>query len=743
MNLLQLLLKHGVRAALSLLLMLILIIYASGWLPINFIHRFENFTYDTRLNLTMPNTQDDRIVIVDIDEKSLQAEGRWPWSRDKLATLMNKLFDDYKIHVVGYDVVFAEKDESSGLKNLEALAQGPLNGNAAFSSALEEIKPKLNYDKIFADSLKNRNVVLGYYFGAPNLTSVGMLPPPAFIGGSFKGKSIEFEERLSFGANLEILQKSALSAGHFNPDPDVDGITRKISAIVEHKGNYYEALSLAVARVAMGVPKLEAGFAKAGTGKEYAGLEWLKLGARRIPVDKSVALLIPFRGKQKSFPYVSAADVLSGKAPKEVLDGRIVLIGATAPGLNDLRAAPVDNIYPGVEMHANVIAGVLDNNIKERPAYTLGAEVVMLFLVGMLLSLLLPVLSPKWATILTFCTLGIVLIFNLVVWQFANLVLPLASLLILIGGIYLLNMSYGFFVESRSKRQLAGLFGQYIPPELVSEMVEKGEDDFSLEGENREMTIMFSDVRGFTTISEGLDPKELSQLMNEFLTPMTHVIHHNRGTIDKYMGDAIMAFWGAPMRDSDHAKNAMKAGMEMQKSLAELNEKFKQKGWPELKIGIGLNTGDMTVGNMGSEFRTAYTVMGDTVNLGSRLESLTKGYGVFMMVSEFTKDKVPDYLYRELDIVRVKGKDEPVAIFEPICEIGQEDKATKDELKLYREALKLFRSQNWDLAEIQFLNLQKMQPTRYLYKMYVERIAHYRKVPPPADWDGVYTHETK
>lgn len=743
MNIIQLLMKHGVRAALSLLLMFVLIFYASGWIPLGFIQRFENFTYDTRLNLTMPNTVDDRVVIVDIDEKSLKAEGRWPWSRDKLAVLMNKLFTDYKVHVVGYDVVFAEKDESSGLKNLEALEKGPLNGNAEFSAALAEMKPKLNYDQIFADSIKGRNIVLGYYFAGEETSSVGTLPAPAFIGGSFKGKNIAFEERPSFGANLDILQKNAITAGHFNPDPDADGITRKVSALLKHDDNYYEALSLAVARVAMEVPKLEAGFANEGTGKEYAGLEWLKIGARRIPVDKSVALLIPFRGKEKSFPYISATDVLTGKASKQSLEGRIVLIGATAPGLNDLRAAPVQNIYPGVEMHANVISGILDNNIKERPAYTLGAEVVMLFLVGMLLSLLLPVLSPKWATILTFCTLGAVLIFNLVIWQFANLVLPLATLLILISGIYLLNMSYGFFVESRSKRQLAGLFGQYIPPELVSEMVEKGEDDFSLEGENREMTILFSDVRGFTTISEGLDPKELSQLMNEFLTPMTHVIHHNRGTIDKYMGDAIMAFWGAPMRDNDHAINAMKAAMEMIKSLEDLNDKFKQKGWPELKIGVGLNTGDMTVGNMGSEFRTAYTVMGDTVNLGSRLESLTKSYGVYVIVSEFTKDKVPNYLYRELDIVRVKGKDEPVAIFEPICELGTEDKATKDELKLYKEVLKLFRSQNWDLAEIQLLNLQKMQPTRYLYKMYIERIAHYRETPPPADWDGVYTHETK
>jgi adenylate cyclase len=389
-----------------------------------------------------------------------------------------------------------------------------------------------------------------------------------------------------------------------------------------------------------------------------------------------------------------------------------------------------------------MIAGILDQNIKQRPAYVLGAEVITLLLVGLLLALLLPALSPLWATAITAGAFTLSIILNLAMWQYANLALPLASLLLMISSIYVLNMSYGFFVESRGKRQLAGLFGQYVPPELVDEMAQNPEA-ISLEGESREMTVLFSDVRGFTTIAEGLDPKQLTQLMNEFLTPMTQVIHHNRGTIDKYMGDAIMSFWGAPLNDPDHARHAMHAAMDMIESLSTLQAQFEAKGWPKIEIGIGLNSGVMTVGNMGSEFRMAYTVMGDAVNLGSRLESLTKNYGVHIIVSEFTKDKVPEYVYRELDVVRVMGKDEPVAIFEPICEAGKEDKETKDELKLYREAIRLYRSQNWDLAELQFINLQKLNPQRYLYGMYAKRIAYFRLNSPGKGWDGVYTYEGK
>jgi len=306
----------------------------------------------------------------------------------------------------------------------------------------------------------------------------------------------------------------------------------------------------------------------------------------------------------------------------------------------------------------------------------------------------------------------------------------------------MLHMTYGFFIESRGKRQLANLFGHYIPPELVDEMSESPEE-FSLDGENREMTVLFSDVRGFTTISEGMDPRELTQLMNALLTPMTRVIHKNRGTIDKYMGDAIMSFWGAPLADAEHARHALYAAMEMIDELKIMQEDFKQRGWPAVDIGIGLNTGNMNVGNMGSEFRMAYTVLGDAVNLGARLEGLTKNYGVNIIVNESTKAAIPEYLFRELDLVRVKGKNEPVAIFEPLGHKNDIEKSVKDELSTYRKAMANFRAQAWDKAELDFFNLQRNYPDRYLYQVYLERITVYRNEPPGDDWDGVFTHTSK
>jgi adenylate cyclase len=267
--------------------------------------------------------------------------------------------------------------------------------------------------------------------------------------------------------------------------------------------------------------------------------------------------------------------------------------------------------------------------------------------------------------------------------------------------------------------------------------------NFSMEGESREMTVLFSDVRGFTTISEGLNPKELSQLMNEYMTPMTRIIHKHRGTIDKYIGDAIMAFWGAPIRDPAHARNAVLAALEMQVVLAVMRPRFIERGWPEVRIGVGLNTGVMSVGNMGSAFRMAYTVMGDAVNLGSRLESITKQYGVGILVGELTQQAVPDVVFRELDRVRVKGKDEPVAIFEPVGLAGQIDQAVLNEIELFRQAIILYRGQKWDLAEIHLLNLQKTSPESLVYSLYLERIAYFRANPPGVEWDGVFTFKTK
>lgn len=728
--------RHGMRVTLSLLTVLFFLLHSVGEIHFESIDRLEDYAYDARLNLTMPRGIDPRIVIVDIDERSLYEQGRWPWGRNKLADMMDSLFDHYKISVLGFDVVFAEKDESSGLKTLEKIGKEHLSSDTAFSNTLEKIKPTLDYDQLFANSIKGRKVVMGYYFnlGEGKKGGVGQLPKPVFPAGSFDPNSISYISAHAYGANLPVLQDAAFAAGHFNPAVDRDGISRRIGMVQEFDGALYESLSLAVARAYLGADKVDA---------DFSALESLHVGSKVIPVDEYIRALIPFRGPQGSYPYVSATDVLNHKVDPKILNGAIVLVGTTAPGLLDLRASPVGSVYAGVEMHANMVAGILDQNIKQAPGYTVAAEFLILLLFGLVLSFGLAVLSPLWATVLATIALGIAVGFNLWLWTDAGMVLPIATTWLMMTTLYLLNMSYGFFVESRGKRQLTGLFGQYVPPELVDEMA-KDPTQISMEGDSREMTVLFSDVRGFTTISEGLDPKELTQLMNEYLSPMTYVIQKHRGTIDKYMGDAIMAFWGAPLNDPDNAKHALQAAMGMIEELKVVQKAFEAKGWPPIKIGVGLNTGVMTVGNMGSSFRMAYTVMGDSVNLGSRLESITKQYGVYVIVSEFTKAKVPDYVYRELDKIRVKGKDEPVAIFEPVGEVGKVDQATLDILERYHEAVALYRAQQWDAAEQAFNALHQAEPDRYVYsEVYLKRITYLRANPPGENWDGVHTFDTK
>ena len=736
--------QHGISFAISLAIIVLMLLHASHALPLAFVSKLENYSYDLRLNLLMPRTLDPRIVIVDIDEKSLAEQGRWPWSRNKLAQLMDTLFDNYHINTLGFDVVFAEKDESSGLKNLQWLQQTYLKDNAAFASAFNAVKPKLNYDQLFANSIKNRKVILGYYFQVNGDTNhIGQLPAEIFSTDSFDTQTIGAREASGFGANLAVLQSSALAAGHFNPEPDDDGITRKISVFIQYGKHYYEALSLAVARAYLQNPVIEAKFASVGAGDDYAGLEAFKLADKRIPVDAQIAALIPFRGGQGSFQYVSASDVLNNKVAPEILNNKIVLVGTTAPGLMDLRSAPVQSNYPGVEMHANMISGILDNNIKQQPAFTNGIEYLLLLMAGLLLTFTLPSLNPLKATMLTAGVLGAIFGINFASWQYANLVLPIAASLLMVSLIYLVNMSYGFFVESQAKRQLTGLFGQYVPPELVKEMANNPEA-INLKGESRDMTVLFSDIRGFTNISEGLDPQQLTRLMNEFLTPMTKIIHEHRGTIDKYMGDAIMAFWGAPLPDSKHAENALDAALAMNAGLVEINKKFAIKNLPQIKMGFGLNTGNMVVGNMGSSFRMAYTIMGDSVNLGSRIEGLTKNYGVDIIVSEYVKAQVPDMLYRELDTVRVKGKDVAVTIYEPLGKLSQVDAAQLKQLDLYAQALKSYKKQDWAAAEKQFKQLDENNlQSHTLHALYLARIKQFKQIPPPKNWDGIFTYETK
>ncbi len=429
--------------------------------------------------------------------------------------------------------------------------------------------------------------------------------------------------------------------------------------------------------------------------------------------------------------------------PAEKLRGKIALIGATAPGLFDLRSAPVDNVYPGVEMHANLIGGMLQGKLKEQPPYMLGAEVILLVVGGIALTFLIPLLAPLWASATALLGMLMVTALDVAMWSYSGLVLPLAASILMTATLYTVNMAYGYFVEARSKRQFTELFGQYVPPELVDKMAEDPQK-YTMEPHNADLTILFSDVRGFTSISEALSPEHLREYINDYLTDMSNIIRGKyRGTLDKYIGDAIMAFWNAPVDDKFHPRSGILAAMEMLRECDTLNQKFAARGWPTLKIGIGVNSGSVRVGDMGSKQRKAYTAMGDAVNVASRLEGRTKYYGVGILVGEASRKLVQDVVFKEIDKIKVKGKDEALTIYEPIGMETHVEKKVHDELKLWHQTLRQYRSQQWDQVEVSLLNLQRMNPDCYLYKLYANEVAAKRRNPPPANWDGVTAFDEK
>jgi len=738
--------QHWIRYCLGCIIAFALLGHSAQIYRIPLISHLDAIAYDAKVRLTLPEGKDERVVIVDIDEKSLAEVGRWPWGRDKLAKLMDRLFDQYKVAVVGFDVVFAEPDDSSGMVSLNRLAARDLKDNAAFQSLLQGLRPRLDYDGRFAAALARRPVVLGYYFSNQDTVNTsGVLPAPVLPAGTFPEQSTAISSWSGYGANLDRLQQAAGAAGHFDALVDFDGTTRRVPLLAEYHGNYYESLALAMVRRLLAIPKIFPGYPDGADPRDFGALEWLDLpsdkGLLRIPVDENGATLVPYRGYRGSFRYIPMADVLAGRTPAEQLAGKIVLIGASSPGLMDLRVTPVGNVYPGVEVHANLVAGILNGTLKHKPAYVLGADILQLLLAGAAMVFLLPLLSPLRATLAAAVVATTLIVVNLSFWN-DGLVLPLANGLVLVALLYALNMSWGYFVESRTKRQFTELFGQYVPPELVEEMA-RNPKGYSMDGRKAELTVLFSDVRGFTTISEGLAPDQLATLMNEYLGAMTAVVRDHKGTLDKYIGDAIMAFWGAPVEDGQHALRAVKTALDMQAALLQLNQHLLARGWPELKIGVGINTGVMTVGDMGSPVRKAYTVMGDAVNLGSRLEGITKQYGVGIIVGELTRELLEgEVVFRELDRVRVKGKDAPVAIYEPVGFPEKIDAATMAELKDWQLALQAYRAQQWDEVEVLLHRLENVTP-RFIYQLYAQRVVHLRQHPPGEGWDGVTTFETK
>jgi adenylate cyclase len=738
-----------VRLGISALVFAAFALHSAGVRESRVLTTLENVTYDGRVLLTLPGTVDPRVVVIDIDEKSLAAEGQFPWPRDKLGRLVTELFETYHVKVLGFDMMFPEPDRASGRELFERLAAGPLADLPGFAERRAAVQDQLDTDKAFADAVRGHPVVLGYVFRPPVSgaeAAPAAVPGPVLIDKLATSElSVAFKRADAFTPNLPVLREASPYAGFFDlPTIDADGVVRRVPLVQMYGGQLYPSLALEVLRVALGYPPVKLEF-EPPEARSGLNLERVRAGEAVIPVDESVAAMVPYRGREYSFPYVSATDVLNRRADPRILEGAIAFVGTTAPGLKDQRATPVGGAYPGVEVHASVVSGVLDGRIKQRAPYYTGIEVTTLAGIGLLLALLFPRVPPLASAAVAF---GLILggtLLSLWLWQGAHFVMPMGVPIVFTLAVFLAQLLYGYFIEARRSRDISRRFAEYVPPEIVEEMAANPEAA-SEEGKSKDMTVLFTDVRGFTTISEQFKdkPQELSELMNHFLTPLTKVIHRHRGTIDKYMGDAIMAFWGAPLDDPKHAEHALAAAIELPKAIRALDEMFAKRGWPPLHIGVGVSSGNMRVGNMGSEFRRAYTVMGDPVNLGARVEGLTRTYGVEVICSEFTRAAGPgDWSYRELDQVRVKGKEQPVAIYEPLGPKAALDATLRQELARHRGALQAYRARQWDTAEAEFFSLSRGPNPHPVYTMFLDRIAHYHKNPPGPQWDGVWTFTTK
>ncbi len=725
---------------LSAVLIILLTLHLTGLVHLGFVENLDNALYDLKVQATAAQGVDERIVIVDIDDKSLQAEGRWPWSRAKMARMQTSLIEQYGVATVGFDIVFSEPDASSGLPVLEGLAANELKDQPLFLDMIERLRPRLDYDRLMAESLAKGSAVLGYYFNVnQGAERIATLPKPLFTQDQLGGLGGEFMHAQGYGGALPIFLEKAAAAGFYNSLPDSDGVIRRMPVMIAYQNAYYGSLPIMLTRAAMDAKDIRL-LNPGGDGFNRFQPHALDIEGLKVPFDTQGGALVPYRA-QGGYRFVSATDVISGQAPASQLEGRIVLIGTTAPGLADIRVTPVSEVFPGVEIHASLLSGILDQNLKWKPRELTTMSVISVVILGLVIGLLLPMATPLIAALSTLGFLVLVVALDVWAWNVLNMEFPLGAPMVAVLGMFVANMSYGFFIESRTKGQITKLFGQYVPKELVEEM-SRDPDRYSLKGESRDMTVLFSDIRDFTSISEGLSASSLAEMLNFYLSSMTRIVQQRRGTIDKYIGDAIMAFWGAPLADPNHARDAIQAALQMQRDLDELNPQMKQKGWPEIKIGIGVNSGKMNVGNMGSEFRMAYTVMADAVNLASRLEGLTKQYGLGILVGEEAVAHCPDIEFMQVDVVRVKGKANPVTIYEPLGMKEAVDIAAMKRKQDFEQACALYLQHDFDAAEDILRKANKRYPSK-LYEVYLERIAHFRVSPPAADWDGVFTYTTK
>ncbi len=594
-----------------------------GYLRIPAVEIFDNLHQDQRLRW-LPVVPDDQVLIVDIDEKSLREQGRWTWPRKTLARLVERIVDEGGARVLGFDIVFAE--------------------------------PSPKDDQALVEAIRGRPVVLGYYFTRQaGAQQIGTLPRPIF-------QADLFEERLlpqwdGFGTNVEQVGRVAHGSGFFNARIDEDGLVRSVPVLTPFEGQMYESLALAMLRAYEGDPPISL--------REQT----LSLSPQtRLVLDESLAVRVPFAGSAGPaagrFEYISATDVIEGRVDLQRFRDRIVLVGASAPGIGDRHATPVHRSTPGVEVHATLIASALAGGMPAVPWHASYTSAILCLLLGGISALWMPRLGSPGILVLSVVLSLILYVGNMLMFSELGWIMPLAAPMGAVLLIAILNLAVGHFIEGKARRAVTQLFGQYVSPKLVQRMARQP-DAYPIESQNKRLTILFADIRGFTRIAESMDPQVLREYLNQFLTRMTEVVHQHQGTVDKYMGDAIMAFWGAPVEDPEQEDHAVVAAIAMQEAVAELNKSFARRGWPLLKIGIGINSGTARVGDMGSQLRRTYTAIGDAVNLAARLEALTKQFGLPVLLGETTARQVRQVELEPLGETDVPGRSERVRVFCP------------------------------------------------------------------------------
>jgi len=714
-----------------------LIFYSFGNQKPALLTALDNRVADAMFRWRGPVKDTGSVVIVDIDEKSLQKVGQWPWPRNIVAQLIRQILDA-EPRVLGLDIMFAEQDRTSPSRYVAEL-QRIFNIELPSPADLSVNPESLNHDLALGNAVASGPTVLGYAF---QLYDDGLKNPQDL---PFPSCQIRVQPDTTPFRDLALIQAyrgvvnimdvaQGLSEGFFNVFPDPSGTIRKVPLLMMLDDIPYPSLALEMYRV--GIDQVDFTIQASHRIKTpETGLLGIAVGERFIPTDDNGQLAVNFRGPGKTFPYLSAVDVLRGQH-RPALKDKYVLIGGSASGLFDLVATPYASLYSGVEVHASIIDNLIADDPFSHDIFTeIGWTYALIVVGGIFLSLILSFSGPLLGGLGGLLIIAAALFGNYHLFfleqTLVGVVYPFLTFLLIFLAVSVGN----YFFEGREKSFIRMAFGHYVSPRVVSQLIDNPAK-LSLKGEQKQLSVLFSDIRGFTTISEQMSSEQLSSFMNEYLTTMSDCIIDHGGTVDKFIGDAIMAIWGAPLDDEEHARNALQAAMSMMARLKETQQEYASRGLPVIDIGIGINTGIMSVGNFGSRERFDYTVMGDNVNLASRLEGANKEYGTHIIISEFTRKQLGDRFFcRFIDKVRVKGKNKAVNIYEPLVE-GAPDCALSEEVETYEKALADYRRQKFDRAKEVMTELYRANPLK-LYAIYLHRINNYLQAPPGHDWDGV------